>query len=523
MKRERAVALAAGLALAATAMGGYPRMWVYNHYRMSTDEGWQNFSNMVVRAAAAGYNGVLTSAQLENGMNNWDKRARANYAKARDLCAALGLEIIPGVWGLGYGGPVCYWDPETVEATAVKGAPYVCENGRLRFDPQPVSAEAFNTADFGVRQVKAHLKPFTHYRITFKLKTENLLPDIYHKFRLSCWYKAGGSQLYDPPMKPTQDWTDVTFTFDTYESGEMTFSAGRGRRDITGEFWVKDVRIEERGPCNVLTTDGMAPVVRDAATGAAYEAGKDYEPFPKMRRFIEMPDSKPLEVAVTKGGRITPGARLLVDCWIPAVEGQRQYSGCPSAEQSYAYFEKSAREIEAFFHPKTWLLGIDEWRVANRCKRCQARNTSPAVLMGECVTRQHAIIRRVNPKAEIAAWADMFAPTDNARKNYYCVKGDITGSWNHVPKDILMVVWENGHGPVALRHFAENGFRTLAGAYYDHDDLANDRKWLEACNRTPGCQGLMYTTWQNRYGLLEDFAELVRSGGSAAPASNKRD
>ena len=224
MKRERAVALAAGLALAATAMGGYPRMWVYNHYRMSTDEGWQNFSNMVVRAAAAGYNGVLTSAQLENGMNNWDKRARANYAKARDLCAALGLEIIPGVWGLGYGGPVCYWDPETVEATAVKGAPYVCENGRLRFDPQPVSAEAFNTADFGVRQVKAHLKPFTHYRITFKLKTENLLPDIYHKFRLSCWYKAGGSQLYDPPMKPTQDWTDVTFTFDTYESGEMTFS-----------------------------------------------------------------------------------------------------------------------------------------------------------------------------------------------------------------------------------------------------------------------------------------------------------
>ncbi len=513
MKKMVVAAAFATVALSAVAMGGYPKMWVYNSYRMSTDEGWQSFSNMVVRAAAAGYNGVLTSAQLENGMNNWDKRARANYGKARDLCATLGMEIIPGVWGLGYGGPVCYWDPETVEATALKGATYVSDGKALRFEPQPVPAEAFSTADFGVRQVKAHLKPFTHYRITFKLKTENLLPDIYHKFRLSCWYKAGGSQLYDPPMKSAQDWTDVKFTFDTYESGEMTFSAGRGRRDITGEFWVKDVRIEERGPCNVLTTDGMAPVVRDAATGVAYEAGKDYEPFPKMRRFIEMPDSKPVEVAVTKGGRITPGARLLVDCWIPAVEGQRQYCGCPSAEQAYTYFEKSAREIEEFFHPKTWLLGIDEWRVANRCLRCQSRNTSPAMLMGECVARQHAIIRKVNPRAEIAAWADMLAPTDNARANYYCVKGDIAGIWNFVPKDILMVVWENGHGPVALKHFVENGFRTLAGIYYDHETLDNDRKWLDECNRTPGCQGLMYTTWQRKYGLLEDFADMVKVGG----------
>jgi hypothetical protein len=512
MMAGRARVLVAAAALSATALGGYPKMWVYNSYGMNTDEGWQSFSNMVVRAAAAGYNGVLTAAQLENAMNNWDKRARANYAKARDLCATLGMKIIPGVWGLGYGGPVCYWDPETVEATALKGATYVSDGKALRFEPQPVPAEAFSTADFGVRQVKAHLKPFTHYRITFKLKTENMLPDIYHKFRMSCWYKGGGSQLYDPPMKPTQDWTDVTFTFDTYDTGEMTFSAGKGRRDITGSYQMKDVRIEERGPCNVLTTDGMAPVVRDAATGFTYEAGRDYAPFPKMRRFIEQPDAKPIEVAVPAGSRIKVGARLLVDCWIPAVEGQRQYCGCPSAEQVYRYFEKSAREVEEFFHPKTWLLGIDEWRVANRCRRCQARNVSPAELMGECTARQYAIIRKVNPNAEIAAWADMFAPTDNARANYYCVKGDITGSWNFVPKDILMVVWENGHGPVAMKHFADNGFRTLAGIYYDHSDLENDRKWLKECNRTKGCQGLMYTTWQRKYGLLEDFAEMVKSG-----------
>ena len=105
------------------------------------------------------------------------------------------------------------------------------------------------------------------------------------------------------------------------------------------------------------------------------------------------------------------------------------------------------------------------------------------------------------------AFSDMGVPVFMAD-----VKGDIAGSWNLVPKDILMVVWENGHGPIALKHFADNGFRTLAGAYYDHNDLENDRKWLKACNETPGCQGMMYTTWQRKYGLLEDFAEMVKKG-----------
>jgi hypothetical protein len=80
-----------------------------------------------------------------------------------------------------------------------------------------------------------------------------------------------------------------------------------------------------------------------------------------------------------------------------------------------------------------------------------------------------------------------------------------------------MVVWENGHGPIALKHFADNGFKTLAGAYYDFPNLDNDRKWIKACNTTPGCQGLMYTTWQQKYGLLEDFAEMVKNEGNPAP------
>ena len=49
-----------------------------------------------------------------------------------------------------------------------------------------------------------------------------------------------------------------------------------------------------------------------------------------------------------------------------------------------------------------------------------------------------------------------------------------------------------------------------AAAYYDADDLESSRAWLETCNRTPGCTGIMYTTWRDKYKLLAPFGELVR-------------
>ena len=63
----------------------------------------------------------------------------------------------------------------------------------------------------------------------------------------------------------------------------------------------------------------------------------------------------------------------------------------------------------------------------------------------------------------------------------------------------------------AAAFFAERGFRTQAAAYYDADNLDNCRAWLETCKRTPGCTGIMYTSWRNKYKLLAPFGELVRN------------
>ncbi len=510
---KKAVGAAALASLVLSGSAG-PRLWVRSDYRMDDEKGWLATSNLVVRAARAGYREMLVGAQLENAVNV-NRRALENYRRLKQVADRNGMGLIPAVFGLGCPSLPCYVDPENTEATALKGLAYVADGARAVFAPRAVSADL---SAFGRRSLAVALRPYTRYRLSFALKTENLLPDIYHKFRISMWYpKSKNSQLYDPPMKPTQDWTDVSFMFDTYESGEVRIT-GYKARQCTGSFSVKDVRLEELAPHGMFTSDGMAPVVRDAASGIVYEPGRDYRPVAKMKHFLPRKGDAPFAFELLPGGRIASGTQLLVDCWVPGVVCNRQVSACPSAEGIFAHEAKSARAIQELLQPKTWLLGIDEWRIANRCLRCQSRGVSPGELMGRSFRRQYDIVRAINPKAEIAAWADMFAPTDNAHPGYYVVNGDIAGSWNYAPKDVLMVVWENGHGPVALSHFEKLGFRTLSGAYYDHATLDNDRKWLAASTKTAGCEGMMYTTWCQRYGLLEDFAALVKGGNWSRPA-----
>jgi len=155
------------------------------------------------------------------------------------------------------------------------------------------------------------------------------------------------------------------------------------------------------------------------------------------------------------------------------------------------------------------LLSMDEIRAGGTCQACKERKLSMARILGDCVTEQVRIIRDVNPQAELFIWSDMFDPNHNARADYYLVEGDFTGSWNYIPKDLVIVCWYYDKRRESLAFFSSLGFRTLAGAYYDGDTLENPTGWLEALNDTPGACGIMYTTWRNKYELLAPFGHLV--------------
>ena len=130
-------------------------------------------------------------------------------------------------------------------------------------------------------------------------------------------------------------------------------------------------------------------------------------------------------------------------------------------------------------------------------------------LLGESITRQVDILRRYTPDARIGIWSDMLDPHHNARGDYYLVEGDFTGSWEHVPQDLLIAVWGGGPREDSMRFFAERGSSTLVACYYDADDLADVRRWVDLAAETPHVAGFMYTTWDRKYDLLEEFSALV--------------
>ena len=71
------------------------------------------------------------------------------------------------------------------------------------------------------------------------------------------------------------------------------------------------------------------------------------------------------------------------------------------------------------------------------------------------------------------------------------------------------MTWYYEKRALSLLFFSKLGFRTLAGAYYDRDTLDNPRGWLEELEKTPNAQGILYTTWLNKYRLLGEFGDLV--------------
>ena len=134
-------------------------------------------------------------------------------------------------------------------------------------------------------------------------------------------------------------------------------------------------------------------------------------------------------------------------------------------------------------------------------------------ILGDCATRQYQMIKAANPEAEVYIWSDMFDPHHNGQQNqgesYYLVDGTFNGSWNHIPKDLIIGVWGRRVRTKSLEHFSGLGFKIIAAAYYDTDDLKDVDGWLEALEATPGGLGIMYTTWLDKYELLPEFGDLI--------------
>ncbi len=547
-------ALCVQSAAAASANGSekvYPYRWVYVSRGLGRDSDVEEIRQIVPTAAAHGLNGMALAAGLDRiSLRSPDYIRRLHEVKA--LCEKNRVEIIPLIFSVGYGGSVLGHNRNLAAGIPVKDAVFVVKGreARLVADPRveivnggfeefqghrlkgyrfhdkpgqitfvdtktvkegkaSLRLEHFGELDaHGHARIAQELKvhPYRFYRVWCWVKTEGLSPA--NALRIQVLAEGRALAPYDPGVPATTDWRHVAMVFNSLCYHRVGLYAGLwGGKG--GRVWLDGLRIEELGLMNVLRRPGTPIAVRSEDGRMLYREGMDYEPIVDPRLNPSRPYGQPVPLRLTRNSRLRDGQRLRVSFYHGMCVNRGQVSVCMSEPELYEIWRKEARLIHRHLQPKKYLLSMDEIRAGGSCAACKARNMSMAQILGDCLTRQVAILREVNPKAEILVWSDMLDPNHNAHGNYYLVEGDFTGSWKYVPKNLVIVCWYYQKRDASLKFFSDLGFRTLAGAYYDGDTLENPRGWLQSLDETPGARGIMYTTWRNKYQLLATFGDLV--------------
>ena len=538
--------LATGAALAAPYADRF--VWVFG-WGLGKDADVGEISQLLDTAGQHGCNGAVVSFGLDTLCKKTPDFFR-RLDEVQSACARNKIELIPSVFSAGYGSFALAHDRNLAEGLPVEDAPFLVAGSEARFVPDEAARLAnggfedftghkfkgFNFHDqpgeisFADTQVKhggkaslrlenftanAHgharvmqeikLRPHRSYRISLWVKTEGLAPTT--AFQIMAL--AGKRELAPRSFKlpSTGDWQKITMLFNSaaYDSVRLYTGLWGGK---AGKLWLDDWSLEEVGPLNVLHRPGTPVTVRSEDGATTYAEGQDYAPLTDPNYSPSRVDRPAPPLKLLSGGQIKDAQRLRVSWYHPMLVHDSQISICMAEPALYDIMDHEARLLAEHLHPRRVLLNMDEVRMGGTCRACAGR--AMGELLGECITKEVAALRRYSPGVEVYAWSDMLDPNHNAHGDYYLVQGDYTGSWKHVPKDLVMAVWGGAPREKSLQFFADQGFRTLVACYYDADNLNDVKAWLQLARPLPQVQGFMYTPWQRKYSLLPEFGDLLK-------------
>lgn len=529
----------------------YPYRWVYVSKSLRSDSDVADINSITKTASEHGLNGMVLAAGLDN-LDLQPPEFFKRLEQVKQICTQRSIEIIPTGFSVGYGGSVLSHDRNLAAGIAVKDALFVVENGTAplvadppvqivnpgfeeydgnilagyKFHDRPgevsfVDREVFKSGKASLRfenfgkyehgharvMQEVKVRPHRCYRLTCQVKTEQIEPaDSLRLLILS----TDGRDLapLDPAVPSSTDWRKVVMGFNSLDFDTVRIYVGLWGGK-SGKLWVDDLQLEEVGLLNILRRPGTPLIVRGEESQQLYEEGRDFAAVKDPMLNFKF-DHQPPVLQILPESRIKNGQRLRVSYYHGIAVNRGQVTVCMSEPKLYEIWEKQAQLLHEHLAPAKYLLSMDEIRAGGACEACKNRKMPMSRILGDCITKQVEIIRKASPRAEVFIWSDMLDPNHNAHDNYYLVDGDFTGSWNYVPKDLIIVCWYYDKRNESLKFFSSLGFKTLAGAYYDGDTLDNPKGWLEVLNRTPRACGIMYTTWENKYQLLAPFGELVR-------------
>jgi hypothetical protein len=491
------------------------------------------------RAAKAGYSHLLLADSKFHKLGDMDARYFKAVDRVKALAAELRLEIVPALFPVGYSDGLLWHDPNLAEALPVRDARFVVKGGEARVAADP--PVALRGGDFADRKAwgfvdetvvfengtarvtdpkgrnarcsqKVKVSPFRQYHVSVRVKTQ----DFRGEPKIAVLAGNRGLHHANLGVQPTQDWTEHHAVFNSLDSVEVGIYLGCWD-GTTGTLAWKDARLEEVGLLNLVRRDG-APFAVRTEDGKALVEGADFENTadPRMGAHPWKGAFDVWHEPPVMRTRLPDGTRLRVSYHHAITVHDGQVMICPSEPKAVELLRDEARRIHAAWRAKGYFMSHDEIRVLGWDASCARRNLSAGAILADNVKTCAAILREVNPGGAIYVWSDMFDPHHNARKDYYLVKGDLAGSWEGLDKDVIVAAWYYEMREKSLPFFAGRGHRLLLAGYYDAPP-ERVTGWLDAAKAAGGAAGVMYTTWQSRYGDLERFAEIVRAhAGSGA-------
>ena len=517
---------------AAEPQAGLQKRWVFFWRDLSNPKEFDETIALFPKAKADGYNGVALSCNIP----------AAKAAELKEAAKKNGLDIVAIVMGGSH-------DKNYCEGLLAKDAVFVAQNGKATLQPDKpkllngdfedvkdnhfsgwtlqdddgVTSFADHTVVHGgktsLRMESIGKNQYRHCRMAQPIK---LLP--HREYHVSVWIKTEKMAPADPEIKVlvptpqscisfqtfhtegTQDWKKCDVVFNSLDGGDATLYLGSwSGKD--GKVWWDDLILEEIGLVNVLRRPGC-PVTVTAEDGTAFEEGKDFEQIVDPNLHPWIPYHEQPAIKLTANSRIKDGQKLKVSYYHSVVVYEDRVTSCLSEQKIFDEWRTEVKQVEDLIHPAAFLMSHDELRVINQCALCQSKKLTAGKLLAWNVREAAKIIRQMRPDAGIWVWNDMFDPQHNALDQFYLVNGSLKGSWEGLDKDVGIVNWNGGLVGKNCQFFADLGLKQILSGYYDGDeDGSQIAKWLDATKGVSGIAGVMYTTWESKYGALDAWAK----------------
>ena len=497
-------------------------LWLYYPTNLLVDKNIDKLQDIWSRAAKAGYSHILLGDSKFSRLNLMDKHYFSNVERTKKIAADLNLQIVPGLFSVGYSNDLLSQDPNLAEGLPVKDVLFVVKNNIATLQPDlPIAFKPkFDFIDQGIQYDQANhtavvadnksvarlsqkikLTPYRHYHISVQVKTDNYTAHPEIKAIAPDGVTLTWTNLH---VKPTQDWTTEEITFNSLNHSDVTLYLGiwgSGK----GKLQWKDWKIEEVGLLNVLRRPGAPLTVKQG--DKVLDEGKDFDPI-KDPKLGTVPFAGEYSVfhdyPSIKTHNLPDGTELRVSWFHPHIIYDGQVCCCLSEPKLNDILTDQAQRMRKLFGTQGYMMNHDEFRVLNQDDACLKTGKTPGQLLAD----NARFCARLLDGATVYTWNDMFDPYHNAVKGpYYLVNGPFTDSWEGLDKSVIIMNWNFGTRDQSLKFFEGRGHRQIIAGYYD-DKPEKVKDWLASAAKVQNVIGVMYTTWRNDYSQIEAFAKL---------------